>query len=163
MVRHRPVFFLDCDEGVQEPNYSHSIFYANMVFVLAYLGIQGFQDIKTDESGNFFDKKFIVAILQLVMVIETLVVNKYVSTKLGQPFDLSCTSEIIVNGGAAYRVLRYCMDKEISRRGTKIMEAIEYQVWYWYIHKSMRYEFSDKKMATNSLNAHTVANPDPLK
>lgn len=94
-------FFWIVVKEFREPSYSHSIFYANMVFVLAYLGIQGFQDIKTDESGNFFDKKFIVAILQLVMVIETLVVNKYVSSKLGQPFDLSCTSEIIVNGGAA--------------------------------------------------------------
>lgn len=55
------------------------------------------------------------------------------------------------------------MDKEISRRGTKIMEAIEYQVWYWYIHKSMRYEFSDKKMATNSFERAYGRKPRPAE
>lgn len=94
-------FFYIVLNEFREPGYSHSIFYANMVFVLAYLGIQGWQDIKTEDSGNFFDKKFIVALSQVILIIETLALNKYVSMKLGQPFDLSCTSEIIVNGGAA--------------------------------------------------------------
>jgi len=43
------------------------------------------------------------------------------------------------------------------------MEAVDYQIWYWYIWKSERFDFSDKKMAIMSFERKYGRKPRPAE
>lgn len=43
------------------------------------------------------------------------------------------------------------------------MEAVKYQVWYWFIFKGMRYDHSDKKMAITGFKKFYGRDPRPAE
>lgn len=43
------------------------------------------------------------------------------------------------------------------------MSAQEYQIWYWYIKKGMRYDFSEKKMAIAAFERDYGRPPRPAE
>ncbi|MDO8942589.1 MAG: hypothetical protein Q7U75_05360, partial [Desulfobacterales bacterium] len=85
--------------GKLDPGFT-AFLYANTVFALSYLGIQGWQDIAKEESGNFFDRKFVVALVQILHLVEGIGLRFYLRQK-GVDYTMPYMSELALNGGAS--------------------------------------------------------------
>jgi hypothetical protein len=72
-----------------------------MVLILAYLGIQGWQDIGKEESGDFFDRKFLVAAIQIAHLIAGIALRFYLRAKAGEEVAVPYLSELAMNAGAS--------------------------------------------------------------